>query len=281
MKPLFRLLQFVLLFLLMIMLPTWVSATGPRIKQDIFAPNPNQIYALDFPPFVTTELPTGGIAVELVTNLLKAQSLDAVINTLPVASMMKYYLLQEQALGLITSHLQINKEEQKDLIYIPLLQIQQYFYYFQAKHPEGLPWNGDLKTLAHLSFGVNEHENLEPYKKAEINLQTGKNSALYEKLHAGQLDFIADSPLTVNWYLDKHYLSEKTQFIKMQPKAGDELLYLIINKKHPQGDVIAKQFQMELGKMLTNDQYNTLLTQQLGNGQKLTEIFSPLPVDSK
>ena len=45
---------------LVIVMPNQVLATGPRVTTSLFSPHHNQIHALDFPPFVSSEVGNGG-----------------------------------------------------------------------------------------------------------------------------------------------------------------------------------------------------------------------------
>lgn len=256
--------------------PVTALATGPRIKQDLFTPNANAIYALDLPPFVTTELTGGGAAIELVNTVLQAQKIDATINTLPLVRMLKYYVLQEKALALIGSHISFSAEEQKNLIFVPLLRLKQHYYVYQPKHPDGLPWNGDLKTLANLSYGADPEENIGTYQKAGLKVETGKLLSLLEKLKSGQLDLLANSVLAVDWYLDRNFAADKARFSKLEPAAGAETLFMIFNKNHPEGAALAKQFQDGLTAIIANGQYKALLEKQFGGSEAVDRYILPL-----
>lgn len=256
--------------------PVTALATGPRIKQDLFTPNANAIYALDLPPFVTTELTGGGAAIELVNTVLQAQKIDATINTLPLVRMLKYYVLQEKALALIGSHISFSAEEQKNLIFVPLLRLKQHYYVYQPKHPDGLPWNGDLKTLANLTYGADPEENIGTYQKAGLKVETGKLLSLLEKLKSGQLDLLANSVLAVDWYLDRNFAADKARFSKLEPAAGAETLFMIFNKNHPEGAALAKQFQDGLTAIIANGQYKALLEKQFGGSEAVDRYILPL-----
>ena len=264
------------LALVLLLNPVGAWATGPRIKQDLFTPNANPIYALDFPPFITTELNGGGAAVELVNAILQQEKISASINILPLARMMKYYIFQEKALALVGNRLSFTPEEQKALIFIPLLRLKEYYYVYQAKHPEGLPWKGDLKALTKLVYGANPEENETAYKEAGIQVETGNTLSLLEKLKDGKIDFIGNSELAVNWFLDKNFSADKAKFSKLEPSAGEETVFIIFSKNHPQGEVLAKQFKDGLVAMIANGQYKALLEKHLGGSDAVNRYTLPL-----
>lgn len=235
------------------------AATGPRIKQDLFTPDANAIYALDFPPFITTDLADGGLAVEMARSVLAAEKVSASVNSQPLARMLKYYLFQEQALAVIGAHLNFSAEEQKGLIFVPLLRLKKYFYVHQAKHPQGLPWNNDLQALANTVYGTDPEENIDAYRKAGIRTETGKLLSLLEKLKAGQIDFIGEAEPAIDWFLARNLAADKASFIRLEPTAGEETIFVIFNKKHPKGETTAKQFKSGLAAMVASGQYKTIL----------------------
>lgn len=256
--------------------PVTALATGPRIKQDLFTPNVNSIYALDFPPFITTELNDSGMAVELVNTVLQTVKISAPINILPLPRMMKYYVLQEQALALIGNHLSFTADQQKALIFVPLLRLKEHYYVYQSKHPEGLPWQGDLKALAKLVYGANPEENVVAYQQAGIQVETGNTLTLLEKLKAEKIDFISNSELAVNWFLDRNFSADKSKFSTLEPVAGEETIFIIFNKNHPQGEVLAKQFKQGLDAIIANGQYKALLEKHFGGSEAVNRYSLPL-----
>lgn len=265
-----------LLLLVAAICPMNAFATGPRIKQDLFTPNANPVYALDSPPYITTELGGSGLAIELTNSLLQTAKTSASINILPLPKMLKYYLFQEKALALVGSHLSFTAEEQKSLIFVPILRLQKHYYIYQPKHPEGLPWKGDLNALANKTYGADPEEDIAPYQKAGIRIETGKLLALLEKLKLGQIDFLAGSEPSINWFLDKNLSSDKAQFSKLEPAAGDETFFVIFNKNHPQGEAIAKQFKEGLTALIANGQYKALLEKNLGGADAAHRYTLPL-----
>jgi len=263
------------LSMLLICLAMIAHATGPRIKQDLFTANANTIHALDFPPFVSADLADGGMAIELVHAVLQAQKIDAAINTLPVAKMLKYYLFQDKALAAIGNNLGFSAEQQKDLIVIPLLTLKEYLYCYQAKYPQGLPWKGDLKTLTGMTYGAATEAPTARFEQAGIKIERGQILSLLEKLKVGKIDFLANSELAINWYLDRNLATEKAQFIRLEPALGQETLTIVFNKKHPQGETLAQKFKEGLAALKANGQYKALLQKHLGDDQTIERYLQP------
>ena len=272
-KMLIRVLALLLLFAVFVF---EANATGPRIKQDLFSPNVNTVYALDFPPFVTTDLAYGGLVLELANAVFETEKIDAPIISQPLARMLKYYLFQEQALAVIGSHLTFSQQEQQQLIAVPLLRLKQYYYIYHAKYPQGLPWNNDLSALKDKVYGADSEENVEAYLKAGIRIEHGKLLTLLDKLKGGQVDFISGVEPAVDWYLQRNFSKDHEQFIRLEPMAGDQTISVIFNKKHPKGETIAKQFREGLETLIANGQYRTLLEKRLGGNEGIERYTLPL-----
>ena len=58
--------------------------------------------------------------------------------------------------------------------------------------------------------------------------------------------------------------------------SGEDTVYVIFNKKHPQGERVAKQFQARLATMIANGQYQALLEKHLGDSQAVERHTLPL-----
>lgn len=251
-------------------------ATGPRIKQDLFTRNPNAIYALDFPPFISTGEEDGGMIPALVAKVLAAEKLSAAISSQPLARMLKYYLFQEQALAVIANPIRFSPEQRKQLIFVPLLRLKKHYYVHQTKHPDGLPWSGDLQALTNEVYGANPEEDVDAYNKAGIDVQTSNLLSLLEKLKDGTIDFIGDAEPAVDYYLQRNLSADKAKFMRLEPAAGEETVYIIFNKQHPAAETIAKQFQAGLAALIADGQYQTLLEHYLGGKQAVERYTLPL-----
>ena len=251
-------------------------ATGPRITQDLFIPDANTIYALDFPPFISTDVAGGGVVQELANAVFEAEKLSATIVPQPLARMLKYYLFQENALAIIASRLKFSAEEQKQLVFVPLLRLKNYYYVYRAKYPHGLAWNNDLQVFSKLVYGASHEDEIDAYRKAGIRVENGKLLTLLERLKDGQVDFISGAEPAIDWFLRRNFKADQTQFMRLEPMAGDQTIFVIFNKKHPQGETIAKQFQDGLARLIANGQYQTLLEKRLGGSEGLQRYTLPL-----
>lgn len=261
--------------LFIVSLDAW--ATGPRIKQDLFTPNANPVYALDFPPFISTEQPDGGVAVALTHAILQADNADTSISILPLARMLKYYLTQENALAVLGNHLNLTADARKELIFVPVLRLKRYYYVHQGKHPQGLPLPEDLKSLEGLVYGADPEQDVSKLQQAGIRVETGKLLTLLEKLRAGHIDVLAESPWAVDWFLQRNLAADKASFMRLEPMAGEDTVYLIFNKQHPKGEAMARQFQSRLTAMIANGLYQAWLEKVFGDKQSVELHTLPLP----
>lgn len=251
-------------------------ATGPRIKHDLFVRNPNAIYALDFPPFISTDNVDGGLAMALVRKILDAASISASVSSQPLARMLKYYLFEEQALAVVANHIQFRPKQREQLIFVPLLRLKRHYYVHQSKHPQGMPEQSELSALATWVFGANPEEDVQAYTKAGIDVETGNLLSLLEKLKEGRIDFIAEVEPAVDWYLQRNLSADKAQFIRVDPAVAEETIFIVFNKKHAEGESIAKRFQSTLAAFIAEGRYQALLEQYLGGGAAVERYTLPL-----
>ncbi|MGY6277735.1 substrate-binding periplasmic protein [Methylomonas sp. MgM2] len=249
-----------------ILILLWCSlealATGPRIKPDLFSSNANTIYALDFPPFVTNDLANGGVALELANAALETEKIDAPIISQPLARMLKYYLFQEQALAVIGGHLNFSAQEKEQLIFLPLLRLKTHYFFNRGKHPQGLSWSGNLQAFANMVYGAYPEEDVDAYRQAGIRIQSGKLLTLLEQLKNGAIDFISEAAPAVDWFLTRNFSKDQSQFVRMEPAAGELTIFVIFNKKHPQGEAIANRFKNGLAAIVASGQYQDVLEKQ-------------------
>ena len=106
-------------------------ATGPRVAPNLFVTNVNQLYALELPPFISSKAKNHGVLLELIGSILKTEEIAGEINILPSLNMAKYYFAQEDALAIIGHDFNLAKEQQKKAIFIPVLSLDEYYFYYQ------------------------------------------------------------------------------------------------------------------------------------------------------
>ncbi|ATX79503.1 amino acid ABC transporter substrate-binding protein, PAAT family [Mariprofundus aestuarium] len=258
-----------LLFLGSLLFATTASATGPRVTKALFAIDKDQVHALEFPPFLSTEVADGGLFSEIVNSALEQAGVDAVITTHPVQRMVKYYLLQENALAVMGRHLNFSSEARKSLILIPVAVMTENFYYYKPAYPNGLEWSGNLTSLQGKTYGAHKGEDVAAFKAAGIAVKEGRTIALLKMIAKGEADFAAIPALTTSWLLDKYMASEKGDFAAMQRPAGTDVMYVVFNGKHPQGADDAAKFRKALTAMVNDGSYAAIMKKHIGNGEML------------
>jgi len=258
-----------LLFMGSLLFATTASATGPRVTKALFAIDKDQVHALDFPPFLSTEVKGGGPFSEIVNSVLEQAGIDAVITTHPVRRMVNYYLLQENALAVMGRHLNFSSEARKSLTFIPVAVMVERFYYYKPAYPNGLEWSGKLASLKGKTYGAHKGEDIAAFKSADIEVKQGRTIALLKMIAKGEADFAAIPALTTNWLLDKYMASEKGNFAAMQRPAGTDVMYVVFNRKHLQGVDDAAKFRKALTAMVNDGSYAAIMKKHIGNGEML------------
>lgn len=258
-----------MLLLFVLMLPSIASATGPRVTKALFSIDKAQLHALDFPPFLSNEVKDGGPFSEIVNVALQKADIDAVISIHPLQRMVKYYLLQEQAMAMMGRHLSFSDATKKDLIFIPVSVMIEQFYYYKPTHPNGLSWNGQLSSLKGKIYGAQKGEDVSSFKAAGISVKKGRTIALLKKLKEGKVDFAAVPALTADWLISKFISSEKDNFAVMNRPAGKDVMYVVFNKKHPQGVQSAAKFRKALTSIVNDGSYAAIMKKHIGNGDML------------
>ena len=258
-----------LLFVLAILLPASASATGPRVTKALFAIDKAEIHTLDFPPFLSTELPEGGPYYEIVSKALEKAQIDAVISIHPLQRMVRYYLLQENALAVMGRHMSFSSEEKQGLIFIPIAVLTEKYYYYKPSFPQGLNWDGTLASLKGKTYGAHKGEDVSAYKAAGIDVKSDKPFSLLKMLASKDADFAAFPLLNAEWLLNKFLQAEKANFAATDQAAGEAVFYMIFNKQHPQGEASAAAFKTALRAMVNDGRYAQIMEKHLGNGETL------------
>jgi len=258
-----------MLLLLVLLMPSMASATGPRVTKALFSIDKDQIHALDFPPFLSNELRDGGPFSEIVNIALQQAGIDAVISTHPLQRMVKYYLLQEQALAIMGRHLNFSDNIKNGLIFIPISVIVEQFYYYKPLHPNGLNWNGQLSSLKGKIYGAHKGEDVASFKAAGVSVKRGRTIGLLKMMKAGEVDFAALPALTADWLIGKFMASDKDHFAAVKRPSGQDIMYVVFNKKHPQGIEAAAKFKKALNAMVDDGSYAAIMRKHLGHGDVL------------
>lgn len=246
--------------------PSITSATGPRVTTALFATDKDEIHAVDFPPFVSSEVVDGGVLSEVVSVALARAKIDAVISTHPVKRMLRYYLFQEDALAVIGWHFQFSEEQMKNLIMIPLTSFPENYYYYKPSYPNGLSLEkSKLKGLRH---GAHKGERPDYLIKAGVEIYYGRTINLLKKLKNNELDFICAPPKAVEWFIDRYLHEDRENFVSTNGEyMDDQTYYIVFNRKHPDGKKAAEDFKQALAGLLEDGTYSKISEKHLGADQ--------------
>lgn len=254
-----------LALLISLMTSSSVMATGPRVTAHMLSEG-MQIYALDLQPFISTEKEGGGFDAEIVNMALKAAGIDASVTSLPLDNMVKYYLIQENAIAVLGHHLSFSGKQREDLIFIPISVTHESYFYYQPAQKSALSWNGKLKNLKGYTYGAHKSEDVAAYKDAGINIVFGKPRTLLKKLKSKEIDFIQLPELTAEWMIDKYFPEDKANYSPMKTAVGEKPTFIIFNKKHPEGEDVAKKFRAGLSKIIEDGRYMAIVEKYEGKG---------------
>jgi len=252
------------LFIMVFVLPNPAFATGPRVTTALFSADKSEIHAVDFPPFVSFDVVDGGAISELVNTALARGGVDAVISTHPIQRMVKYYLLQEDAIAVMGWHFKFSEKQKKHLIFIPITELPEKYFYYKLRHPNGLVIND--ASLKGLRYGAHTGEDTTSFEKAGVEVQFGRSIALLKKLKNNELDFICSPPNTVEWLLDRYMSDEKENFVSTHGDAEKQLFYIVFNRKHADGEIAADKFNKALKDMVIDGTYRKIIEKHLGKG---------------
>jgi len=233
---------------LVIVMPNQVLATGPRVTTSLFSPHHNQIHALDFPPFVSSEVVDGGVISEIITEAMRRSDVDAVVTTHPVERMVYYYLLQESAMAAAGWHFEFTKAQREKLIFVPVVSLSERYYYYRPNHPQGLNVE-DGTDLKGLRYGAHHGEEKSHFSEAGAEIVYGRTISLLKKMQRGEVDFICAPPRSVEWLLERYMKDDKANVIAMPKEAEAQVFYMVFNRQHPLAEATAEKFRAALNAM--------------------------------
>lgn len=262
-----KILPRILLGTLLLSMPA--LATGPRITHSLLSPESRQVYATEIPPFISSDVANQGMVAELAETALTAAGIDAVVEILPLQKMVRYYLLQEQALAGLGVNLDFSPEEKKDLIVIPVLVAEQRYYVYKSGSQAATKWTGDLNSLKGLRYGALEGGRASTYKNAGIQVEEGRALSLLKEVKENRLDFIGLPTLSAAWLTNRHFANEQSSFVSLQPAAGWTTVAIVFNKKHPKGEDAARKFSSAFSAMLKDGRYSQILEKHLGKSDDI------------
>lgn len=244
------------LFLVCIIATSFSWATGPRISKSLLSnAGIDHIYTVDFPPFSTTSLKNGGMSNEIINAVCESINANVALTMLPLQSMVNFYLLHEKSLAIYGRNLVFNTQQEERLIYIPFAISSEQYIYYKPAYKQGLSWDGQLTSLKGFSYGVNKGENTVAYKQADIRIEYGRNHALLKKIIAKEIDFMMASELNFQWMINKHFPNEGNNFSAIKNSRVNKPIFMVFNKDHENGALMANKFKIGLSKIIESGQY--------------------------
>jgi len=239
-------------------------ATGPRVTPGLLSPEKNEVFALEMPPFATADIPGGGLFSEIVLEALKAESVDAVIETLPLTRLVRYYLLQDVSLAVLAQAWNFTDEERKDLIVVPFYVISGRYFYYVPAHKDLPPWNEGLDHLRGHTYGAGRGDKIDADSQAGISFTYDRPVMLFRKLKSGSLDFVSAPDLVGEWIIAKQFPKEKHNIGKTDKAVWEVPASIVFSKKHPDGEVTAKKFVRGLSEIIRSGRYQDILDKYQG-----------------
>lgn len=252
-----------ILFLALLSFSTLSMATGPRITTVVMAVEKNEIFALDLPAYISTEISQGGIISEIVSAAFDEVKMEIHITTVPLQSMIKYYYTQENAPGFLGRHLALDAKKKSTLVEIPLLSASERYFYYKPLHPKGLAFKGKLSNLKGLTYGAAKGEVVTMYKNAGIKVKKSRTLSLFKKLKNGSIDFISMPKESAKWFLEKRFTKNKDDFVMMKEEGETVDVSLYFNLNNPRGKKMEKAFKKGLQAIIENGEYARILKKRL------------------
>ncbi|MDO8455155.1 MAG: hypothetical protein Q7S59_11335 [Sulfurimonas sp.] len=254
-----------LILLMLLFFSMQLMATGPRISKSTISPDKKEVFALDAPPFISTEVDNGGMLNEVAVAAFKEAKIDAVITILPLHSMIKYYLTQEKAMVIIGRYMGLSAEDEKSVVAIPLYAVQESYLYYKPKHPQGLEYKGELSIFKGLTYGASEGEETGKYQEAAVAVVKGRTLSLFKKLQSGTVDFISVPTESAQWFLQNKFAEHQGDFATMQTKSVTADISIYFNLNNPDGKVSAESFKNGLRTIVKNGEYAKILGKYIKN----------------
>jgi len=245
------------LILLAFFLTNTAEATGPRVSPSLIS-TASDIYTVKLPPIIDPGNQFSCYLGEIVYSVLDQQNIDAVLTGLPLLSMVKYYLLNDNALAALSPYLNLSASQKEELIIIPIDSINESYIYYKPNHPKGMAWQGDLKKLKGLRFGTVKGDTTKTYKQAGISVKLARIDTLVKKLVTNDIDFIRLPDLSADWYISQQFPEQKDSFRKMEVSAGKMPLAILFNKNHAKGKETAEKFKKGLAALVKDNQFQQI-----------------------
>lgn len=241
-------------------------ATEPRITPSLLSPEKFELFAYEYPPLVTMDMPSGGLYPEIVQAALKKVNIESTITILPVRSLVKYNLIHDNAIAVIGDGWNFSKEQRKHVIVIPFCIITGAYYYYRPAHKQELTWHGNLDNLKGYTYGAQYGEDVTAYEKASIPVMYGNIISLFKKLKNNKIDFLSAPNLSKEWILGEFFDGEENNFSTIKASSRETFSPIIFNKNNLEGEAVARKFMKGLKKIQQEGNYIDILEKYYGKG---------------
>ena len=248
-------------------LPGPLMATGSRVTPSLLSPEKKEIFAVDQPPFATAEIPGGGLFSEIVLEALRAEHVAAVIETLPLTRLLRYYLFHDISVAVLAEGWDFTDKEREKLIVVPFYVVSGRYFYYKPAHREPIPWNEGLVSTKSHTYGVKWRDKVDAASQAGTDITYDRPLSLFKNLKSGILSFISAPDIVANWIIDKQFPKDKDRFGRMEIAGWEVPACIIFSKKHSEGQTTAKRFIRGLSEIIRNGRYDEILEKYQGAGQ--------------
>ena len=263
--------KFTLKFLvfLVVLATVPLMATGPRISAHLIPTNKNEIFALDMPPFISTEVNRGGMLSEIVTVAFSEEKKEVAITIVPLRSMIKYYIVQENALAVMGRHVVLEKEYKTTFVSFPLYLASESYVYYKPLNENKIHYNGKLSSLQGLTYGASSGEDVKAYKKESIKVKQSRALSMFKKLKKGSVDFISLPKESVKWFLNEKFSDDKKDFTFIDGSDKLNPIKIYFNLSNAKGKELAAAFKKGFRKITKNGKYISILEKYEKNPSKV------------
>ena len=249
-----------------------LTATGPRVSTLATVIDKNEIFALDLPPYISTQDAHGGLLNEILKAAFNEAKMEVYITIVPLQSMMKYYYTQENAPGFMGRHLGLASETKSSLVSVPLLSASENYFYYKPSHPKGLEFKGKLANLKGLTYGAAKGEDVALYKNAGVKVKKSRTLSFFKKLKNGTIDFIKIPEESARWFLENRFPKDKDNFVTMREGSANIDLSVYFNMNNPKGKKMLGAFKKGLKNIVENGKYAAILEKSLKKDEILLQV---------
>jgi ABC-type amino acid transport substrate-binding protein len=268
-----------LCYFLAIILLSWItinevaSATEPRITPGLLSPERLEIFTYENPPLASMDMPSGGLYPEIIQAALNKENVKATVTILPVRSLVKYNLIQDNAIAIIGDGWNFSEEERKRLIFIPFCIINGGYYYYRPAHKQELSLDGNISKLKGLTYGAQEGEDVTAFKEAGLSVRFGSVLSHYKKLKGKEIDFLSAPGLSAEWIVSKHYSGEKNNYLLIKNSSWEASSPIIFNTNNIEAKTVSRKLREGLIKIKLDGTYINILEKYHGEGSTPKDYF--------